>query len=107
MQKIGLLRSVVVLGAILAMAPLSQVAAEMASDKYMVDETQFGNGASLEDCSDNYCAKTSAGDLTAGSGSSANYSAQFGSNTTDEPLLEVITQAGNQDRPPTPGPCPR
>lgn len=97
MQKIGLLRSVVVLGLLLTMGSVSQVAAQMSSDNYSVDETQFGNGASLEDCSDNYCAKTSAGDLTAGSGSSDNYSADFGSNTTDEPLLEVITQAGNQD----------
>jgi len=97
MQRIGLLRSVIVLGLLFTAASVSQVAAQMASDGYMIDEAQFGNGASLEDCSENYCAKTSSGDLTVGRGSSANFSAQFGANTTDEPLLEVITQAGNQD----------
>ncbi len=32
-----------------------------------------------------------------GTGSSANYSAQFGANTSDVPLLEVITSAGTSD----------
>lgn len=67
------------------------------SPHYMVNETEFGSGSSLQDCSTNYCAKTSAGDTTVGSASSTNYSAQFGANTTDEPLLEIIVEGGNQD----------
>jgi hypothetical protein len=67
------------------------------SPHYMVNETQFGSGSSLHDCSSHYCAKTSAGDTTVGSTSSASFSAQSGSNTTDIPLLEVIVEGGNQD----------
>lgn len=73
------------------------VADSSSSTHYMVNETHFGPGSSLNDCSTNYCAKTSAGDLVVGSGSSTNYSAQFGSNTTDQPLLEVIVTGGSQD----------
>ncbi len=73
-------------------------ASQSSSTNYSVDETQFGGvGSSLNDCSTNYCAKTSAGDTTVGSGSSSNYSAYFGENTTDEPLLEMVITGGNQD----------
>ncbi len=68
------------------------------STHYQVNETQFGgSGADLKDCSTSYCAKISVGDTTVGAASSADYSAQFGSNTSDEPLLQVITTAGVQD----------
>jgi hypothetical protein len=67
------------------------------STHYMVNETQFGSGSSLHDCSQNYCAKTSAGDTAVGSARSDNYSAQFGANTTDEPLLEIIVEGGDHD----------
>lgn len=61
------------------------------SAHYKVEETQFGAGASLQQCSgDQYCAKTSVGDTTVGSTRSANYSAEAGFNTSDVPLLEVI-----------------
>lgn len=73
------------------------VAETSSSAHYMVNETQFGSGSSLQNCSQNYCAKTSAGDTTVGNASSANYSAQFGANTTDEPLLEIIVEGGDHD----------
>jgi hypothetical protein len=73
------------------------VADTSSSAHYTVNETQFGIGGSQQDCSTNYCAKTSAGDLTVGSASSTNYTAQFGFNTSDEPMLEVIVTGGNQD----------
>jgi hypothetical protein len=63
----------------------------------MVTETQIGAGSALKDCSTSYCAKISVGDTTVGRASSANYSAQFGSNTSDAPLLEVITIGGDQN----------
>lgn len=68
-----------------------------ASPNYQVNETQFGAGSGLHDCSTNYCAKTSLGEITVGGGSSTNYSAQFGFNTTNEPLLEIITTGGIQE----------
>lgn len=61
------------------------------SENYRVTETQFGAG-SQRGCTDTYCAKASIGDNVVGRSSSENYSAQFGSNTTKEPLLEVITE---------------
>lgn len=67
------------------------------SAHYSVNEVQIGAGSSQNDCSASYCAKTSVGDTVAGSGSSANYSANFGFNTSDEPLLEMITSSGIQD----------
>lgn len=70
---------------------------QSSSSHYMVTETQFGVGSSQHDCSTNYCAKTSVGDTGVGSANSANYSAQLGFNTSDEPLLEVITIGGDQN----------
>jgi hypothetical protein len=67
------------------------------SPHYSVTETQFGAGSQEHQCSSTYCAKSSAGDTTVGNASSANFSAQFGSNTSDVPLLEVIVDGGNQD----------
>lgn len=67
------------------------------STHYMVNETQFGSGSNLSQCSDQYCAKTSAGDTTVGSASSDNYSAEFGFNTSDVPLLEVGVVLNDQD----------
>src|SRR5689334_10131978 len=67
------------------------------SANYGVDQVQIGAGSSLNDCSASYCAKTSVGDTVAGSASSTNYSAEFGFNTSDEPVLEMITSSGTQD----------
>ncbi len=91
-------RLVVALALILTLGVSGTVFADQSSSShYMVNETQFGSGSSVHDCSTNYCAKTSAGDLVVGNSASANYSAQFGANTTDEPLLEIIVIGGNQD----------
>lgn len=65
------------------------VAAQSTSPSYRVDEYFFGSGGELEACSGDYCAKQSAGELAAGHTSSANYQAQVGFNTTDQPVLEV------------------
>jgi len=75
----------------------SATASQSSSPNYQVDQTQFGSGSSLNDCSSDYCAKTAVGDAVVGGASSANFAATFGSNTTDEPLLEVIVGGGNQD----------
>lgn len=88
---------VVSLALVLCMGFAGTASAVSVSENYKVTETQFGSGSSLNDCSEHYCARTSAGDITVGTGSSESYSAQFGSNTTNEPLLEVIVAGGNQD----------
>jgi hypothetical protein len=67
------------------------------STHYQVNETQFGIGTAENACSTSYCAKQSAGDLVVGSGKSGNYSAQFGSNTSDQPYLAVIVTGGTTD----------
>jgi hypothetical protein len=67
------------------------------SSHYSVTETQFGGGSQQEQCGSQYCAKSSAGDLTVGGTNSTSFSALSGSNTTDQPLLEVITVGGNQN----------
>ncbi|MCA9327635.1 hypothetical protein KDA14_03855 [Candidatus Saccharibacteria bacterium] len=64
------------------------------SSNYKVTETQFGSGSTQQQCSASYCTKTSIGDMGNGSSSSAGGSAQFGSITPDEPLLEVIIEPG-------------
>lgn len=65
------------------------------STHYSVTETQFGGGSQTHQCSTTYCAKSSAGDTVVGRAGSANYGAEFGANTTDVPLLQVIAGAGN------------
>jgi hypothetical protein len=93
------LRLAISLGVIVSLGLAGQVFAQAASSSssYGVTEVQFGAGSSLNDCSASYCAKTSAGDLAAGRAASDNYSAQVGFNTSDEPMLEVITEVNNQD----------
>lgn len=72
-------------------------ATDPSSTNYKISESHFGAGGSLHDCSGNYCAKSSVGDLTVGRGSSTNYSAYFGFNTEDRPQLEVMALGGSQD----------
>jgi hypothetical protein len=67
------------------------------SDNYQATEMQFGAGSNLESCSEEYCAKTSIGDLVGGSGTSAAGTATFGSLTTDVPTLDVIVERGESD----------
>jgi hypothetical protein len=67
------------------------------STHYQVTQTQFGAGSLDKDCSAHYCGKVSIGDAASGYASSAHYRANFGSDTSDVPLLEVITQGGTED----------
>jgi hypothetical protein len=70
---------------------------QSSSNNYSISEVQIGgNGSAQNDCSGSYCAQESVGDTVVGGASSANYSAQFGSDTSDKPLLEVIVDGGNQ-----------
>lgn len=64
------------------------------SPNYMISEPQFGTGSSVGDCSENYCANTSAGDTAAGLMESRSFHVLAGGTTTDEPLIEVATSGG-------------
>ena len=44
----------------------SAAAVTSTSNNYMVTDPQFGGGSSLKDCSGQYCAQSSVGDLTNG-----------------------------------------
>lgn len=84
--------------ALLMGSPGTVMAQTSSSNDYQVTQTQFGAGSALNDCSSSYCAaKASVGDAVDGSGSSNNYQATFGADTSAEPLLEVIAQAGNSN----------
>ena len=98
-QKVRIYRIVLALALLLCVGSVGRAAAttQSSSSHYTVTETQFGAGSSLNDCSGNYCAKTSVGDTGVGSTSSANYAANLGFNTSDVPLLEVITIGGSQN----------
>jgi hypothetical protein len=100
-QTLRQYRFMVALALVLSLGSASPVAADTQqshSSNYSVSDVQIGgNGSALKDCSTSYCARESLGDTVVGSGSSANYSAQFGTFTTDQPLLEVIVDGGPQD----------
>ncbi len=66
-------------------------AAEATSPNWGVSEVSFGSGGELQACSTNFCSRQSAGELTVGNTSSANYQAQAGFNTVRSPFLEVTT----------------
>lgn len=59
------------------------------SSNYEIGEAFFGSGGQLNACSSSYCAKTSAGELTVGPTSSANYQAHAGFNTDRTPYIQV------------------
>lgn len=72
-------------------------AQQSSSSNYKVNEVFFGTGGELNACSGSYCSKQSAGELTVGNTSSANYQAQAGFNTNREPWIgvQVITPSAN------------
>ncbi len=59
------------------------------STNYEIGEAYFGSGGQLNACSSSYCAKTSAGELTVGPTSSANYQAHAGFNTDRTPYIQI------------------
>lgn len=75
----------------------AQSAPAAVSENYQMTEMQFGGGSTLESCSGEYCAQATIGDMMAGESNSENTTATFGSNTPDQPLLEVIVDPGVTD----------
>lgn len=76
-----------VFGSVVALAGVAT--AQSSSTNYKVNEYFFGSGGELEACSDQYCSKQSAGELTVGNTSSSSYQANAGFNTSSDPILEV------------------
>jgi hypothetical protein len=68
-------------------------AAQSTSPHYQVNEAFFGTGGELNACSNAYCAKQSAGELTVGRTGSTNYLAQAGFNTDREPSLTFVVNS--------------
>jgi hypothetical protein len=75
-------------------ADVSAGAQQSSSNNYGVSEVNFGSGGDVHVCSNNYCSKQSAGELTVGNTSSNTYQAQAGFNTNREELLEVSVTGG-------------
>lgn len=71
--------------------------AQSTSPNYKVNEYFFGTGGNLSANSTNYQAKESAGEMTVGNSSSANYQFNAGFNTSDTPLLELAVNGGTYD----------
>lgn len=77
---------------------MNTAAAETAkSDHYQTTDTEFGSISNTQNCSTQYCAQASIGDMTAGDSASTVSSAKFGSVTSADPLLEVIVDPGQSD----------
>jgi hypothetical protein len=72
----------------------SAYAVTSTSPHYQVTETQFNASSSQQSCSGQYCAKASIGDTSIGMAGSESHTAQFGSITKSDPLLEVIVDPG-------------
>lgn len=64
------------------------------SANYQVTELEFGSTTTNESCSGQYCAKAALGDTATGRSTSQGSSAEFGSVTPDEPMLEMIVDSG-------------
>lgn len=93
-------RTIIVASVVLCVAFVGTASAaapsesSLSSPNYMVTEAQFGTGASINDCSDNYCANVSVGNTAAGLMESSSFRARAGGATSDEPLLEVAASGG-------------
>lgn len=89
----------VLLAVIIAVGSASVALAETSkSTNYQTTETQFGASSTQQNCSDQYCARVSIGDVASGGpGTSSGSTATFGQITSSEPLLEVIVDPGQSN----------
>ncbi len=83
--------------AVLLVSAGAQAFAQSSSTNYKIEESFFGTGGELDASSTNYKAKQSAGELTVGNASSANYQFHAGFNTSDAPVLEFAVNGGTYD----------
>jgi hypothetical protein len=71
--------------------------AQSCSNSYQVNETFFGSGGDLSNCSFAYCAKTSVGELGVGNSKGTLYQSQSGFNTDRAPYLEFKVTSSSVD----------
>ncbi len=64
------------------------------STNFQVTEMEFGAGSSQQNCSGQYCATATIGEVSANDSASAHMAASFGAVTPDDPLLEMIVEPG-------------
>ncbi len=72
-------------------------AAESASNDWSVDRVFFGAGGELNACSDDYCAKQTAGEIAAGNIAGSVFRANAGFNVEREPYLAFSVAGGPTD----------
>lgn len=91
---VGAVMLVVLVG---GMSVRTVMAETSSSSNYQATDMLFGAGSTSENCSGQYCAKVSIGDIGTGGAASDNSTAKFGAITESEPLLEVIVDPGVSD----------
>lgn len=80
-----------IVGAMILGAFVPQVSAQSpSSGSFRVDEYQFGTGGEVDLQSNQFRANASTGSLGVGSASSANFDAEAGFITADQPFLEMV-----------------
>lgn len=102
MQKrrfLGDLKLILLAGLIAINGTHTALAVTSVSPNYQVSEFQVGGGSMLESCSDQYCARGSAGDSVTGTSKNSKNTTTFGSaaGTDSDPLLEVTVEEGESD----------
>jgi hypothetical protein len=80
---------------IMSFWPVSAWAAYSASTNYQVNETFFGAGGTVNDCSTSYCSNQSLGETGVGNPSSTSYQAHAGFNTDQQPYLYFVVNASS------------
>ena len=87
-------RPLLVAGLITVAGAVPALAQTATSPTYQVSETQFGATSANQNCSAQYCAKASIGDMSGGGAAVAGGSATFEPLEGSEPRLEVIVEPG-------------
>lgn len=94
-QRVWRFGRFLLLAAVIAgMSAPAAFAESLKSSNYQATETQFGAGSTQQQCSSQYCTRTSIGDMAVGDSESSQNTASFGPITPEEPMLEVIVDPG-------------
>jgi len=86
---------IVFLGLVVLIIPSLVYAESAYSANYQIHNVFFGAGGNLNQCSSNYCAKTSIGEIAVGNTKSTNYQAQAGFNTNRSPSISMVINSTN------------
>ena len=89
--------ALVMIVAIVSVAVPDAAAVNSSSSNYQVVETDFSASSGGDSCSAAYCARVSIGDSAVGNAQGGEYKTEFGPITPQEPVLEVIVDAGQSN----------